>query len=201
MEAPPPTDEELIAGIQAKNNDALRLLYDRYRDMLRSICQRVMPSSADIDEALQDVFIQVWERAQEYDPKKAKVAAWLTTIARRRTIDKLRRLITHEQGLSKLSKTLLADPHAGVVDGAQDIERADIRAFVASLLQTLPPPQQEVVKLSFLDGMSQREIAVAVQAPLGTVKTRINLAMEKLASEAKALEIVSANAKWRNRPS
>jgi len=173
-------DENLIRLIVQGRPEALSELYDRYSRMVFGLAINTVGDAATAEEITQDVFYRVWERAKQYRADQAKVSTWLTSIARHRAIDQLRRQGVRPEGQSigwaDLSPQ--AEPSA---DGPEqtaelEIQRQRIRAAVAQLSEE----QKKVVAMAYFRGYSQTAIAEALNLPLGTVKTRIRLAMDKL---------------------
>ncbi len=157
----------------------MRDVYARCGGRCFAIALRLLPNHADAEEVLQETFLEVWRRAREFNPERGGLEAWVTTIVRTRAIDRLRaqgtaaRLV---QGAARQEPQVSAAPAAP--DEAASQREARVRV-VAALAQ-LPPEQREVVALAYFEGLSQREIAERTGDPLGTVKTRARLALEKL---------------------
>ena len=174
-------DEELMSYLVQNDQQALRVLHDRYHAMLKSIIIAVLHDETEADDVLQEVFIQLWTHAGNYSAAKGKAAGWLITLARRRAIDRLRQRHAYQAATERLETACKpSNPHE-VQATTNDIDTVDLRNYLNSLLQTLPVAQKEVVILAYIHGMSQRQIAVAMRLPLGTVKTRLELGMRKLA--------------------
>ena len=173
-------DESLMRLIVQAQPEALSELYDRYGRLVFSLAINAVGDAATAEEVTQDVFLRVWERAWQYRADQAKVSTWLTSIARHRAIDQLRRQGVRPEAHSIVWADLSpqAEP---TTDGPElpaelSIQRQRVRAAVAQL----PEEQRQVLALAYFRGYSQTEIAESTGLPLGTVKTRIRLAMEKL---------------------
>jgi RNA polymerase sigma-70 factor, ECF subfamily len=173
-------DPALIQLIAAADEDALAAVYDRYSRLVFSIALHLVGEPAVAEEVTLDVFTRLWHNAGEYDPARAQLNTWLTAIARNRAIDRLRRRSVRPEGHSlSLDEVdfVLAEHNPGPEeDAAQRLQRQRVRAA----LQELPEEQRRALALAYLRGLTQREIAERLDLPLGTVKTRIRLAMEKL---------------------
>jgi RNA polymerase sigma-70 factor (ECF subfamily) len=132
------------------------------------------------EEITLDVFTRTWENASTYDPTRAKVTTWLTSIARNRSIDELRRrgVRAEQHSVRWTDVPPDAEPRSNGLEARTErsLEREHVRAAVAEL----PDEQRQVLSLAYFGGYTQREIAEALNQPLGTVKTRIRLAMNKL---------------------
>jgi len=174
------SDENLIRLIMQRRPDALSDLYDRYSRMVFGLALNAVGDAATAEEITQDVFVRVWQRAGQYRAEQAKVSTWITSIARHRAIDQLRRqgVRPEGQGIAWADITPEAEPSANGPEQTTGLalERQRIRAAVARL----PEEQKRVVAMAYFQGYSQTTIAKALSLPLGTVKTRIRLAMEKL---------------------
>jgi RNA polymerase sigma factor (sigma-70 family) len=174
-------DSELIDLIADRRDDgALSALYDRHSRLVYSVALQLSGSQGQAEEVTLDVFTRVWEKASTYDPARAKVQTWLVSMARNRSIDLLRRANVrpdaHSVDLDDVAYQLEANddsPEQAVVKGLQ---AGRVRAALAEL----PDEQQQVILLAYYQGYTQRQIADALALPLGTVKTRVRLAMKKL---------------------
>ena len=174
-----PADEQLMLLIQQGDEAALATLYRRHTAILRTVIARVVHIDADVDDLLQEVFLEIWKRAQTYDESKGKVLGWVITMARRRAIDRVRRRQAYARAEERLRLQSEADQtaHYHVEEDAAASERA---AMLKQTLATLPDAQREALQLAFYQGLSQRQIAAKTGVPLGTIKTRLELAVRKL---------------------
>ena len=173
------TDQELLAEIADQNRDALAALYDRYGRRVFGLAVRMLNDAVKSEEVTQDVFLRVWRRATTYTSTKGKFTTWLFRIAHNRTIDELRKM--------RRDKSRFADDIADHYDlESPSISPSDAAVAnseyeqVRFALRVLPDPQREVVELSYFKGLTQSEIAAQTGQPLGTVKTRMRLALKKL---------------------
>jgi RNA polymerase sigma-70 factor (ECF subfamily) len=174
-------DSDLIRLIaDRRDDDALSALYDRYSRLVYSVALQLLGDPGRAEEVTLDVFTRVWEKSGIYDSARAKVQTWIVSMARNRAIDLLRRadarLDDYSVDLADVAYRLEADsdtPEQAVVKGLQ-------ASRVRAALTELPDEQQRVVLLAYYRGYTQRQIAEELGLPLGTVKTRVRLAMEKL---------------------
>ncbi|GAT33325.1 RNA polymerase sigma-70 factor, ECF subfamily [Terrimicrobium sacchariphilum] len=175
-------DQELMEGLMQRVPQALERLHRRYRTVLRSIIMQVLHDEAEAEDVLQEVFLQVWDRADSYSPRKGKLVSWLCTLARRRAIDRLRQHSAYRRATDRYEVSCNHPDKA--VDETHVVERDafrdDIRELLHQQIATLPPKQQQVIRLAYFENRSQREISALTDTPLGTVKTRIELGMKKL---------------------
>ena len=175
-------DQELMQGLIKRVPQALERLHQRYRTVLRSIIMQVLHDEAETEDVLQEVFLQVWDRAHSYSARKGKLVSWLCTLARRRAIDRLRQHSAYRRATDRYEGSCnhpdKAIDETHVVE--RDAFRDDIRELLHQQIATLPPKQQQVIRLAYFENRSQREISALTSTPLGTVKTRIELGMKKL---------------------
>jgi RNA polymerase sigma-70 factor (ECF subfamily) len=177
----PAADRALLQQVALGNSAAMRTLYERCAGRAWAVTLRILGSRADAEEVLQEAFLEVWRRAREFDPSRGGVETWVMTIARTRAIDRKRSMGT----VARVAEEAAAEPppvSATPVDPSESAEQGQERARVAAALRELPPEQRQVVELAYFEGLSQREIAERTGDPLGTVKTRARLALEKLAT-------------------
>jgi len=173
-------DEALMKAVSRRHYDALAELYDRHGKRLRATIDGVVHEEAEADDVLQEIFIQIWEEAGRYSPKAGKPLGWMVTIARRRAIDKLRRRQAYSRVRERYQKRITHEASNSPRQADEVFILNDLRHFLRESMRMLPQLQREALELAFLKGLSHREIAVATHAPLGTVKTRLELGLQKL---------------------
>jgi len=173
-------DEALMKAVSRGRQAALAELYDRYGKRLRATIDGVVHEGAEADDVLQEIFIQIWDEAGRYSPKAGKPLGWMVTIARRRAIDRLRRRQAYSRVRERYQKRVVheAPNSPRQTDGVFVLN--DLRHFLKEYMRVLPRLQREALELAFFKGLSHREIAAATHAPLGTVKTRLELGLQKL---------------------
>jgi RNA polymerase sigma-70 factor (ECF subfamily) len=175
-------DEHVLLGqIVAGDPDALAELYDRYKSLVFSLARNATGSREAAEEITLDVFTRVWEKAATYRPEKAPVRHWITSIARYRAIDVLRRRKKRPDSRSCIWADLLPDSlPADNADPSEALEQAEVRHKIGEALSTLPAEQSDALALAYFKGYTHRQIAETLNEPLGTIKTRIRLAIQKL---------------------
>jgi RNA polymerase sigma-70 factor (ECF subfamily) len=170
-------DGELIKAVAEGDADALAVLYDRHGTVVFSLCLRMLRDADDAEELLEDVFWQLWRRADQFDPTRGSAVAYLLTLTRSRAIDRLRTRERRVRLRSELPDPLLGESLLGASTLAgsplQEALALERRARVRVALADLPALQREAVELSFLEGLSHPEISTRLGEPLGTIKTRI----------------------------
>jgi RNA polymerase sigma-70 factor (ECF subfamily) len=169
-------DVELVKAVASQDEAALAQLYDRYRVILFGLLMRILNNREEAEDVLQEVFLQVWRRAADFDENRGRPFTWLVTMARSRGIDRLRTLASRERVVVAGAK----EETEAVSDAASDAFRSEQRSLVTSALAQLPDEQQRPLILAYFDGLTQTEIAARLGAPLGTVKTRMRTGMMKL---------------------
>ena len=179
-EAAAVSDEVLMKDISRRNHDALTELYGRHSKRLRATVDGVVHEQSEADDVLQETFLQVWDEAGRYSPKAGKPLGWMVTIARRRAIDRLRRRQAYSRARDRYEQRVMQDWQTPRRDAARLLVLNDLRHFLKKSIRALPRFQREAVELAFFKGLSHREIAAATHAPLGTVKTRLELGLQKL---------------------
>lgn len=178
------TKEELAEEVElmervAKGDDAaLEDIYNRYAGMLKALILRVVKDYGEAEEILQEVFIQAWRQADRYNSRRASVSTWLALIARSRAIDRVRTRKVVARTVANAQKEK-GDEHQSP-EGVADVLNQERREKLGEALADLPDEQRTVLELAFYKGLTQREISKREDIPLGTVKTRTLLAMNKL---------------------
>ena len=174
-------DLALIRLIAHARTEALSALYDRYGRLVFSLALHALGDQALAEEITQDVFFRIWEKAGTYRPEEAKVSTWLTSITRHRAIDVLRqRGVRPALDHTEWSETQLMLVPDGADSPEEVTERALQQELVRRAVALLPVEQSRVLELAYFQGLTHSQIAMISGEPLGTVKTRIRLAMQKL---------------------
>jgi RNA polymerase sigma-70 factor (ECF subfamily) len=173
-------DEALMKAVSRGRQAALAELYDRYGKRLRATIDGVVHEGAEADDVLQEIFIQIWDEAGRYSPKAGKPLGWMVTIARRRAIDRLRRRQAYSRVRERYQTRVVHEAPNSPRQTDDVFVLNDLRHFLKECMRVLPRLQREALELAFFKGLSHREIAAATHAPLGTVKTRLELGLQKL---------------------
>ena len=181
------TDVELLRLIAGGDEDALAALYDRYRLILFGLILRILHSQPEAEDVLQEVFLQVWRKASDFDEARGRPFTWLVTLARSRAIDRLRSSSARDRTVTEAARAVTES----ISDAADDALKSEQGAIVQRALAELPEDQRRALVLAYFEGLTQSEIAARLQTPLGTIKTRMRSGMmrlrELLAGRAKDL--------------
>jgi RNA polymerase sigma-70 factor (ECF subfamily) len=189
-------DATLVRAVANGSEEALAALYDRHVGGVHAVAFRLTSDRQVAEEVVQETFLALWNRAELFDPAVASLATWLRTIARNRTVDRLRAAGRRPPLVSLGGRDDADDsdsafdrlgPDAVVLGGAVPdpspeaaAEASDMRTAVASALGVMPEPERVVILLAYREGLTQAEIAERLEWPLGTVKTRTRRALARL---------------------
>jgi RNA polymerase sigma-70 factor (ECF subfamily) len=175
-------DQEMIARIGRRDQTAFSAVYDRLCGPLYSLAMKMLGDPAEAQDALQDVFLQIWSRAATYDPEQSSVFSWAVLLTRSRVIDRLRARGRRSRVVVASTEELPpAEADASTVESAADtVEKNDAAARVRDVLKNLPSEQRDAIELAFFEDLSHHEIAARLEQPLGTVKARIRRGLLKL---------------------
>ena len=179
MEADEPGDGILLRRIASGDGDALLALHGRYVHLVYSMAWRVLQDVGLAEEVTQDVFLKLWQKSQRYDPARGSFSGWLLSVTRFAAIDRLRR-----EGRRPRPDALAAgDPDdQGTLERLLPTDHAawERGQHLRLLLAQLPPDQRQVIELAYFGGLTHSELAEQLGVPLGTVKGRLRLGLEKL---------------------
>ena len=166
---PSVNDEFLLDRVRANDPKAMADVFDRYGSMVYSVALRILKDPGQAEDVMQEIFFQVWQNPNTFVQGRGSLGAWLAVVTRNRAIDFLRR----RKPTDSVDEVILTSK----TNLASEIERNMMMERVRELLKSLPSEQQKSVELSFFEGLSHAEIAAKTGDPLGTVKTRIRLAL------------------------
>lgn len=173
-------DHKLIERISVQEKPALDVLYSRYMSPVYSLAMFMLKQQVLAEEVTQDIFLNIWLKAGSFKPDRGQPKSWIMSVAHHKIVDVIR---------SRRRAIVMTDPAdyevldqlpAGGVSTEEQVERNLERERIMKALETLPEPQREVIMLAYFEGYSQSEMAERLNQPLGTVKTRVRLAMQKL---------------------
>ncbi len=169
-------DVDLLHAVARGDELALGSLYDRYRIILFGMLMRILNSREEAEDVLQEVLLQVWRRAADFDEQRGRPFTWLVTLARSRAIDRLRQLGARRRLVDSAAQNTPEEAS----DAVKNTLHSEQREIVQRALAELPEEQRRILILAYFDGLTQSEIAAKISTPLGTVKTRMRSGMIKL---------------------
>lgn len=170
-------DQQLLAAVSTGDQSALAELYDRHAGQMLAVALRILRSRADAEDLIHDVFLEVWQKAAQYDPTRGTVQTWLLIRLRSRAVDRLRTLsLARERHMA----TTVLETQPAAANADPSIRSDYTRARQA--LATLSGEQQTVIELGYFQGLTHQEIALQCQIPVGTVKSRLSAAIIRLRS-------------------
>jgi RNA polymerase sigma-70 factor (ECF subfamily) len=171
-------DLHLMGRIAAGDREAFAQLFDRHSPAVLGFLVRILGSRSEAEEVLQEVFLQVWRQSSRYEAGRSTPRGWILVLARSRALDTVR---SREARHRREVEVLVDGPsHESLPVGTGDLEARERHEQVSSALSLLPTEQRRCIELAFFEGLTQSQIANRLDAPLGTVKSRIHLGMSKL---------------------
>jgi RNA polymerase sigma-70 factor, ECF subfamily len=180
-------DATLLRHMAEGDEQALGTFYDRWNPMVHAVVLRILRQRDEVEDVVEEVFWQAWRQAERYEASRGAVQTWLLTIARSRALDRVRALKRLREEPLEGDRGEVVGQQAAEGDVSMDAESAERRAIVVAALAELPAEQREALELGYYGGLSQSEIAERTKQPLGTIKTRMRLAMQKLKGPLQAL--------------
>ena len=174
-------DEELIQRLFYRDRGAFETVYDRYGDLVYSNALRVLADTQLAEDVTQEVFLRLWRAPERYVAQRGRFLSWLLSVSRNRAIDELRK----RNRRLRLEAPTSPDegreiPSADAVDPPRAAQLAEERQLIRDAMRELPWEQRLVLELAYFRGLTQQQIADGLGQPLGTVKTRVRLGMQKL---------------------
>jgi len=174
-------DEELMQRLHHRDQRAFEAIFDRYGDLVYSTALRVLRDTQLAEDVSQEIFVRLWRKPQSYVAERGRFLTWLISVTRNRAVDEVRsrgRRQRHETASPEEQEREL--PASDSIDPALNAQLAEQARIVRAALAELPPEQREIIELAYFGGLTQQEISDRLDQPLGTVKTRIRLGMQKL---------------------
>jgi RNA polymerase sigma-70 factor (ECF subfamily) len=171
---------ELLRRISRGDRRSFEELYDRFSGVLFSTAYRVLNNHQAAEDVLQEVFVQIWEKAPLYDPARGKPLTWAVTLTRNKAIDRLRSTQRRNRLSDELEHEAQAFEQFDDKSSVEVVEALEKGKLVRAAIQKLSKDQREAIELAFFSGLTQTEIADQLQEPLGTIKARIRRGMMKL---------------------
>ena len=172
------SDEALVRRVAERDPKALRGVYDRCAGLALAVALRILKSRSEAEDVVQDAFVEIWKRAGSFDARRGSLNAWVVAIVRSRALDRVR----SRGSADRAAEALQREDGAPVPLPIESAEQRQDRDRIHTALATLPAEQRRVLELAYFEGLTQKEIAEHTGDPLGTVKTRVRLALEKLST-------------------
>ncbi|MGB8511158.1 MAG: sigma-70 family RNA polymerase sigma factor [Pyrinomonadaceae bacterium] len=170
-------DAELIYEMVSGDETALAAFYERYGPIVFGLLLRMLRCRAEAEDVLQEIFLQVWRRAGDFDEARGRAFSWLVTLAHNRAVDRLRELKSRGRVLDAVMRETSATPFE---DAGEGVYRVEQRQILVAALAEIPDEQRLVLQLAYFENLTHTEIAERLGQPLGTVKTRIRAGLTKL---------------------
>jgi RNA polymerase sigma-70 factor (ECF subfamily) len=171
---------ELLRRIAQRERAAFEDLYTRYANILYASALKFVKEDADAQDVVQDVFIQIWDKAKLYDPAKGKPLTWALTLTRNRAIDRIRAIQRRTRLRDEFEQETFVDESAGVREALSEVDASEKGQILRKAVSQLSPQQKKVIELAYFGGLTQTEIAEKLGEPLGTVKARARRGLLKL---------------------
>ena len=182
----PRTDEELVAGLTRRDVHALEELYDRYKTVAYSLAYRIVGERSAAEDVIQDAFLSLWRRAASYQQGRGKVRSWLMAIVHHRAVDRLRSAATTNASVPIEEIPNIESDAPPVWQTVWQQQRGDL---VRSALEALPAEQKKSIELAYFSGYTHVEISQLMGVPLGTVKGRLRIGLQKLKAQLEGLQL------------
>ncbi len=173
-------EAELLRRIAEGDRGSFEELYRRYSGVLYAAARRVLTEDADAQDVLQEVFIQIWDKARLYDAAKGKPITWALTLIRNRSIDRVRAIQRRSRLRDDAQREAPPDESTDAKEALQGVELSETGTILRNAMTQLSPEQREVIELAYFQGLTQSEIADRLGEPLGTIKARARRGMLKL---------------------
>ena len=171
---------DLLRRIAQRERAAFEDLYSRYANILYASALKFVKEDADAQDVVQDVFIQIWDKAKLYDPAKGKPLTWALTLTRNRAIDRIRAIQRRTRLRDEFEQETFVDESAGVREALSGVDASEKGQILRKAVSQLSPQQKKVIELAYFGGFTQTEIAEKLAEPLGTVKARARRGLLKL---------------------
>lgn len=172
-------DIELLRCISEGDRYAFSCFYDNYSRLLFAIAFRILNDQKEAEDVLQEVFLQIWDKAGSYKPELGKPSSWAVTLTRNKAIDYIR-AGQRRSRLLELASTEMLVRQPGAAAANESVRGRDGTELITSAVSELPADQRRAIELAFFTGLTQHEISETLQEPLGTIKARIRRGMMKL---------------------
>jgi RNA polymerase sigma-70 factor (ECF subfamily) len=182
-------DEELMQLAGEDDSAAFEILYERHTDAAYALALRMCGREAAAEDVAQEAFLSMWRSAASYDPLRGSVRTWVLGIVHHRSIDALRRGVLQDR--VRVSDEGIEEQLEAAECTEQEVGRRDEAREVRAVLEGLPPEQSRVIELAYYGGLTHSEIAVMLDTPVGTIKGRMRLGLQKMRSQLRSEGVLS----------
>ncbi len=177
---PVPTDEQLIAAICKGEESAIEVLYERYHRYVYALAYRILHDPLASEDIVQDAFLSIWRKASSYQAQNGSVQSWIQAIVRHRAIDKIRASAHRDYQWTPLQADNEQDPPSEEPDVWEQAWQSEQHRIIHEVMEQIPGEQRMVIELAYFGGLTHAEISEQYQIPLGTVKGRMRLGLQKM---------------------
>jgi RNA polymerase sigma-70 factor (ECF subfamily) len=174
-------DEELMQLVRENDSAAFAIVYERHSNAAFSLAFRMCGRRATAEDAVQEAFLSLWRSAARYDRSRGSVRTWVLGIVHNRAIDALRRTVVHDRG--RISDEGIEEHLEAAERTDEEVGRRDEAREIRAAMDVLPPEQSRVIELAYYGGFTHTEIAEMLDTPIGTVKGRMRLGLQKMRSQ------------------
>ncbi len=181
------TDEELVQLVHERDAAAFALVYERHADAAFALAFRMCGKRTLAEDVLQDAFLSLWRSRARYDPARGHVRAWVLGIVHNRAIDVLRRGLVQDRG--RISDEGIAEQLEAAEHTEREVSRRDEAREIRAALVGLPAEQSRVIELAYYGGFTHSEIATMLDTPVGTIKGRMRLGLQKMRSQLSSEQV------------
>ena len=175
-----PTDEQLISGICKGEESAIEVLYERYHRYAYALAYRMLRDPVASEDIVQDAFLSIWRKASSYQPQNGSVQSWLQAIVRNRAIDKIRASTHRDYQWIPLQADNEQDPPSELPGVWEQAWQGEQHRIIREVMEQIPSEQRMVIELAYFGGLTHAEISEQYHIPLGTVKGRMRLGLQKM---------------------
>ncbi len=191
-------DEELMQLVGEDDSAAFAIVYERHTEAACSLAYRMCGKQAVAEDVVQEAFLSLWCSAASYDPLRGSVRTWVLGIVHHRAIDALRRGVVQDRG--QVSDEGIEERLEAAERTEQEVDRRDEAREVRAALECLPPEQSRVIELAYYGGLTHSEIAAMLDTPVGTIKGRMRLGLQKMRLAVEAADGGGARPAARTHP-
>jgi RNA polymerase sigma-70 factor, ECF subfamily len=182
LEKPEPTDEQLISAICKGEESAIEMLYERFHRYAYALAYRILHDPLASEDIVQDAFLSIWRKAPSYQDKNGSVQSWLQAIVRNRAIDKIRASAHRDYQWTPFQVDNEQDPPSEQPDVWEKAWQSEQHRIIREVMEQIPSEQRMVIELAYFGGLTHAEISEQYHIPLGTVKGRMRLGLQKMKS-------------------